>query len=110
MFKTEYILFEFAKLQLKICLSWEVQKVDKVGSGAGNHAFFPDPDSVADPGCLSRIPEPTFFHPGSRIRIRNSGSGSELSRKFRICNTGVLDIELPVLLKFSIFFKNNSQY
>jgi hypothetical protein len=21
--------------------------------------------SVADPGCLSRIPDPTFFHPGS---------------------------------------------
>jgi hypothetical protein len=31
--------------------------------------------SVADPGCLSRIPDPTFFHPGSelfpsRIRIK----------------------------------------
>jgi hypothetical protein len=24
--------------------------------------------SVADPGCLSRIPDPTFYHPGSRIR------------------------------------------
>ncbi len=24
--------------------------------------------SVADPGCLSRIPDPTFFHSGSRIR------------------------------------------
>ncbi len=24
--------------------------------------------SVADPGCLSRIPDPTFFHPGSWIR------------------------------------------
>ncbi len=23
--------------------------------------------SVADPGCLFRIPDPTFFHPGSRI-------------------------------------------
>jgi hypothetical protein len=23
--------------------------------------------SVADPGCLSRIPDPTFFHPGSWI-------------------------------------------
>jgi hypothetical protein len=23
---------------------------------------------VAYPGCLSRIPDPTFFHPGSRIR------------------------------------------
>jgi hypothetical protein len=31
--------------------------------------------SVADPGCLSRIPDPTFSHPGSelspsRIRIK----------------------------------------
>ncbi len=26
-------------------------------------------NSVADPGCLSRIPDPTFFHPGYRIRI-----------------------------------------
>jgi hypothetical protein len=24
--------------------------------------------SDADPGCLSRNPDPTFFHPGSRIR------------------------------------------
>jgi hypothetical protein len=24
--------------------------------------------SVEDPGCLSRIPDPTYFHPGSRIR------------------------------------------
>jgi hypothetical protein len=24
-------------------------------------------DSVADPGCLSRIPNPTFFHPGSEL-------------------------------------------
>ncbi len=23
--------------------------------------------SVADPGCLSRIPDPTFFHPGSEL-------------------------------------------
>ncbi len=25
--------------------------------------------SVADPGCLSRIPDPNFYHPGFRIRI-----------------------------------------
>jgi chromosome segregation ATPase len=31
--------------------------------------------SVADPGCLSRIPDPTFYHPGSRIL----DPGSELS-------------------------------
>jgi hypothetical protein len=24
--------------------------------------------SVADPGCLSRIPDRNFFHPGSRIQ------------------------------------------
>jgi hypothetical protein len=30
----------------------------------------PPPDSVADPGCLSRIPDPTIFHFGSRTRIR----------------------------------------
>ncbi len=26
--------------------------------------------SVADPGWLSRIPDPTFFHPGSQIHIQ----------------------------------------
>ncbi len=25
--------------------------------------------SVTDPGCLSRVPDPTFFHPRSRIQI-----------------------------------------
>jgi hypothetical protein len=25
-------------------------------------------NQCCDPGCLSRIPDPTFFHPGSRIR------------------------------------------
>jgi hypothetical protein len=36
--------------------------------------------SVADPVCLSRIPDPTFFHPGSRIRtvsIPDPGSSSK---------------------------------
>ncbi len=36
--------------------------------------------SVADPGCLSRIPDPTFFHLGSRIRtvsIPDPGSSSK---------------------------------
>jgi hypothetical protein len=27
-------------------------------------------NSVADPGCLSRIPDPTFFHPRSWIHIK----------------------------------------
>jgi hypothetical protein len=25
---------------------------------------------IADPGCLSRTPDPNFYHPGSRIRIK----------------------------------------
>ncbi len=36
--------------------------------------------SIADPGCLSRIPDPTFFHPGSEIftsLIPDSGSSSK---------------------------------
>jgi hypothetical protein len=36
--------------------------------------------SVADPGCLFRIPDPTFFHPGFRIRtvsIPDPGSASQ---------------------------------
>ncbi len=39
-----------------------------------------DSCSVADPGCLSRIPDPTFFYPGSRIRtvsIPDPGSSSK---------------------------------
>ncbi len=28
-------------------------------------------NSVADPGCLARIPDPTFFHPGSPISDPN---------------------------------------
>jgi hypothetical protein len=27
-----------------------------------------EPNSVADPGCLSRIPDLNFFHPGSRVK------------------------------------------
>ncbi len=33
-------------------------------------SYFIQKSSVADPGCLSRIPDPTFFHLGSRIRIK----------------------------------------
>jgi hypothetical protein len=39
-------------------------------------ATFLEVNSVADPGCLPRIPNPNFFHPGSRIRIE------ELTRKY----------------------------
>jgi hypothetical protein len=39
-------------------------------------------NSVADPGCLSRIPDPTFFHPGSRIPNPNcSHPGSRIRIK-----------------------------
>jgi hypothetical protein len=29
--------------------------------------FYLPATSVADPGCLFRIPDPTFFHPGSEL-------------------------------------------
>jgi hypothetical protein len=53
------------------------------GSGMKNpdHIFKSLETSVADPGCLSRIPDPTFFHPGSRIRtvsIPDPGSSKNL--------------------------------
>jgi len=32
--------------------------------------------NVADPGCLSRIPYPNFFHPGSHIQGKKSKSRS----------------------------------
>ncbi len=43
--------------------------------------------SVADPGCLSRIPDPIFFHPGSRIRMKefkyfNPEKWFQCSRKY----------------------------
>jgi hypothetical protein len=39
---------------------------NKVNSYSNNEAkTFSD----ADPGCLSQIPDPTIFHPGSRIGI-----------------------------------------
>ncbi len=37
--------------------------------------------SVADPGCLSQIPDPTFFHPGSRIRIKEFKSNLSIVTK-----------------------------
>jgi hypothetical protein len=46
--------------------------------------------SVADPGCLSRIPDPTFFRSGSRIRtvsIPDPGSASK--------NLGILTQKKP---------------
>jgi hypothetical protein len=36
--------------------------------------------SVADPGCLSRIPDPTFFHPGSEL------SPSRIIKEFKYFN------------------------
>jgi hypothetical protein len=45
--------------------------------------------SVADPGCLSRIPDPTFFHPGSQIRtvsIRDHPGSRILIKEFKYFN------------------------
>jgi hypothetical protein len=42
--------------------------------------------SVADPGCLFRIPDPNFFYPGSRVeKIPGSGSASA-PKNFSILN------------------------
>ncbi len=54
-----------------------------IGFGSGIRIWNPHPDpggqkgptkidksSVADPGCKSRIPDPNFFHPESRIRVK----------------------------------------
>ncbi len=32
------------------------------------YLWHPEQSSVVDPGCISRIPDPKVFHPGSRIR------------------------------------------
>jgi hypothetical protein len=55
---------------------------EKYGSGYRRNLSSLSKSSVADPGCLSRIPDPTFFHPGSRIRtvsIPDPGSSKNLS-------------------------------
>ncbi len=42
------------------------QRCSTVSFIFGNIIIYTETDSVADPGCLSRIPpDPTFFHPGS---------------------------------------------
>ncbi len=49
------------------------------GCGSGS-ALICVAGSVADPGCLSRIPDPTFIHLGSRIQtVSIPDPGSELS-------------------------------
>ncbi len=50
--------------------------------------------SVADTGCLSRIPDPNFFHPGyeifqSRIRIKELGILTQ-----EIVSNGVVTVSL----------------
>jgi hypothetical protein len=45
-------------------------------------------NSVANPGCLSRIPDPTFYHPGSRIQpvsIPDPGSRNRI-KEFKYFN------------------------
>ncbi len=54
--------------------------------------------SVADPGCLSRIPDPTFFHPGSRIPDPNClHPGSRILIKIPTLAT-----HLPNILHFCV--------
>jgi hypothetical protein len=51
-------------------------------------AFF----SAADPGCLCRIPDPSFFHPGSKIQsliFIHPGSRGQKDTGSRIRNTGI---------------------
>ncbi len=62
-------------------------------------------NSVADPGCLSRIPDPNFFYPGSRIQgKKNSGSASKnlsiltqkiVSKLSEICSGCLSQIWIP---------------
>jgi hypothetical protein len=40
--------------------------------------------SVADPGCLSRIPDPNFFHPGFRVNRFPDPGPASASKNFRI--------------------------
>ena len=40
--------------------------------------------SVADPGCLSRIPDPDFTHPGSRIPDPKTATKERGEKKFVI--------------------------
>ncbi len=42
--------------------------------------------SVSDPGCLSRIPDTTFFYPGSRIRIFSIPDPGSASKNLSIFN------------------------
>jgi hypothetical protein len=54
--------------------------LEGVQEGSTGKCICKNETSVADPGCLSRIPDPTFFHPGSRIRtvsIPDPGSSSK---------------------------------
>jgi hypothetical protein len=37
---------------------------------------------VADPGCLSRIPDPDFTHPGSRISDPKTATKERDEKKF----------------------------
>jgi hypothetical protein len=48
---------------------WEGVTVFRGGIQAELRQKFTINSSVADPGCLSRLPDSNFFHPGSRIPI-----------------------------------------
>ncbi len=63
-------LFVITKnFMLKLCLNY-IRTVYNILCLLAWHNFRVLTFSVADPECLSRIPELTFFHPGSRICIK----------------------------------------
>jgi hypothetical protein len=64
MYKETKVLFG-----VQVTVSGSCERYDKiryVGQCFESGMFVPDP------GCLFRVPDPTLFHPGSRIRIFSS--------------------------------------
>ncbi len=64
------------------CTGWTSPAADRSSSSPARtwRELFQAITSVAHPGCLSRIPDPNFFHPGSRIRIK----------EFKYCNPKIV--------------------
>ncbi len=54
---------------------------------------------VVDPGCLSWIPDPKFFHLGWSIRLPDLGSGSAFASK----NSNILTQKIVYKLRILIF-------
>jgi hypothetical protein len=83
--------------RIKVFLTQKIVFKPSDDQGSSNRIpdlyFFviPDPvvkkSNVADPGCLSRIPDPTFFHPGSQIRtVTIPEPGSRILKEFKYFN------------------------